>query len=267
MTSLAYLVSPKVSDLASLTGSITVANSPISNLQKPQPRIRTIFTSGSCFVEGDLGANFTLNTLFIGYINALASTDTFRFRASLVYPPTSSPLVDSTALTIWPTGSALFWYNQKHRTFEHGLTLYRYFRVDFSCSAAPSIGRLFVGLRAEPEHSVNVWVPDGEEPIASVVDLGGQEVRRPLGGSRRTIHMEWPALSKTEALGKIYELLLERGSARDFAAVLAPSQLEPTFPIAYSYLGYGKLKVIQNTLTHLFSASLDMIEAAPLKMT
>lgn len=267
MTSLAYLLPPKWSDAAVLTSSATLANSPIGNVQNPQPRIRTIFTSGACFIEGDFGVARTINSYFLGFITSLSSADTRRFRCKNSYPVTSSPLIDISS-TIWPTGSNLSAYKDKHCQVEFAQQTARYFRIDLSCSVAPEISRLVVGKRIEPVNSVMAWTADASEPVIGTIDYGNQETRRSVG-SRRMVHLEWPpALSKLESLGSasIYELLLERGVAKDYVVALNHGDDEIISPMAYIYVGCGLLKVPFNTLNHLFSATLDLTEMAPLRM-
>jgi hypothetical protein len=266
MTSLAYILSPKLSDAATLTGSGTVANSGIDNLQSPQPRIRTIFTSGSCYVEGDFGLAVVVDTLAVGYMTSLASTDTIRFRCKNSYPVTSSPLID-VSFPIWPTGSDLSAYYDKHRQMEFTQQTARYFRVDFSCSAAPEIGRLIVGRRIEPLNTITSWANDILEPVTATIDFSNQETRRPVGGPRRTVHLEWPpALSKTEALGRLTETILERGLSKDYLVALAHGDDETISPMSYVYLGCGTIKAPFNTLNHNFHVSVDLTEMAPLRM-
>lgn len=267
MPNLAYLLSPKISDRYVMTGAPTLSGGDISNLQNPRPRSRAVFLSSYAYIEQDLGAPFPMDSISIAFINSIASTDVFQWRAGLVYPATTTPLIDSGVQTIWPAGSDLSAFAEVHRQYEHPTTQsVRYLRVDISCSQAIQMGRLFWGKRVEPLNSVSAWSLDATEPIAATVDLGGEETRRPMGGARRSVHMEWPGLTKPEALGPIYELLLERGSSRDYMAAMTGGGQEVVSPMAYVYVGCGQIKTVQNTFTHIWSASLDMVEMAPLRM-
>lgn len=266
MASLAYILSPKLSDRAVLTGSATVGNSPISNVQNSKPRSRAIFTSGSCFIEGDLGAEYPIDGFAVGFINSSSSSDTIQFRGKLTYPVTSSPSINNLA-SCWPSGSDLSAFSEIHKQMEveTAAVPIRYFRFDFNCATAVQLGRILVGKRVEPEHSVNAFSMDASEPIAATVDMGGQETRQPMGGARRSLHLEWPAVSHIESLGRIYELMLERGSARDYMVSLNHGE-DIISPMAYVYLGYGQLKIPYATLTQQFSVHLDLVEMAPLRM-
>lgn len=267
MPNLAYLLSPRVTDAGTISGSATISDGDITNLQNPRPRSRAVFTLPFGFVEWDLGALYPINTFCVGYINSVSSTDVIAWHAAATYPATSSPLIMSGLLNIWNPGSDLSAYAETHRQYEHPTTHnVRYIRLDFQCSQFVQMSRAFAGVRIQPEHTVSAIEFEASEPIASVLDLGGEETRRPMGGSRRGVKMEWPALTKVEALGKVYELMMERGSARDYLAAIEPGGVETINPIAYLYLGYGALKVRYNTFSHIWSANLDMVEAAPLRM-
>lgn len=266
--SLAYLLSTKIGDKATLVGSSTVANSGVENLLDPLPRIRTIFSSGSCYVEGDLGAAYTLDSFFLGYITSLSSSDTFRLRIKNSYPVTSSPLYDSTPLTIWHTGADHSLYKDKHRQLEFTEVTARYFRIDFNCSVAPEVGRYTIGKRVEPAQTVRTWETGGTEPVLSTFDMGNQDGRRSTGGIVRGIKMEWPLVSKVEGLGQIYPLMLERGLTKDFVAsmVHGDDTDEADSPLSRLYIGCGALRVVFNSSSQLYSATLEMSELAPLRM-
>jgi hypothetical protein len=268
MPNLAYILSPKKADAAIISGSATVANSSVTFAQNPMPRSRVIFPTGNCFLEWDFGSAIPMDSFFIGFVNSRLATDTLHFRAGLNTPAYTSPLIDSGPLKFWPVGSDLSTFAEIHRGYSHP-TVHncRYARVDISCASAVQIGRAFPGLRIQPEHNVSAWGFEAQEPIAVTVDLGGEEIRRPMGGTRRSVRMEWPSLTRVEALGRIYQLLLERGSARDYMVSLRSGEgVEITSPMHGLYLGCGGLKMVFNTFTHIWSATLELTEMAPLRM-
>lgn len=268
MGTLAYILSPKLSDAGVVqTGSTTVENGGVANVQNLQPRLRTVFTSGSCYIEGDLGATYSLDSLCIGFINSQDEDDTFRVRVKNSYPVTSSPLYDSTDKAIWNPGSDLSAFYEVHRQYEFGgVFSARYWRVDFNCSIPVEVGRLFVGLKVEPVHTVNVIENDSDEPVSESIDLGGQRTRRPMGGAVRSVHLEWPTVTKQESLAYISEFAAERGSGRDFMIAAVHGDDEIVAPMQYVWVGCGKFKVRTNSLTQNRSATLDLIEMAPVRM-
>lgn len=265
---LAYLLSPKASDAGTVsTASTTVANAGVINVQNIQPRLRTVFTSGSCHIEFDFGVSIPINALCIGYINSQSAADTFQVRLKNTYPVTTSPLKDTGSVPLWQPGSNLAAYYEIHRQYElDAIYTVRYARVDFNCSLPVEIGRLFPGLRVEPEHTVSVIEPDQDEPVAETIDLGGQRTRRPMGGAVRSVHLEWPTLTKSESLSYLTEFMAERGSSKDFMVAAVYGAEEITAPMQYVWLGCGKYKTRQNTLTKNRSATLDVGEMAPVRM-
>lgn len=269
MAKLAYLLSPKLSDAATFSSSATVGNGGVSNLQDPRPRYRAVFSSASPYIEIDFGAATTVNALGIGFINSASASDTFQLRGKATYPVTSSPTVDSTALTIWPGGSSLSNYAEIHRAYAFNGSSLRYWRIDFNCSQAVQIGRLLLGQRIEPAAGVSLgWVPGSREPIAATVDLGGGETRRPMGGPGRNVRVAWPKLTSTEAFASMEEMLLERGSARDFMLVVDQDAAQGVTPMPYLYIGCAPdgLETQQVTYDGTFTRELEVTELAPIRM-
>lgn len=264
MVSLGYILSPKISDRAILTGSATASGGGIANLQN-HASPRTVFTSGSCFIEGDLGASYTLDTLAIGFINSISSLDTFQLRLKNTYPVTSDPVLDLID-TIWPSGSDQSSFAQVHRQEEFTSQTVRYFRVDFNCSQNVHLRRLFIGSRIEPSQGVAAWSPDLKESFHTIESLGGSVSKRQQGGPRRTVRLEWPALEKTTALGPIYDVLLERGATKDYMVALTHGDSETLKPMAYVYIGSGSFKINHLRGLGLFSAEINLEELAPLAM-
>jgi hypothetical protein len=244
---LAYLLSSKLSDAATITASDAVGNAGASNLLISRPRLKWRSTTATPNLVLDLGAPKTIDTLMHGYSNGMAG-DTFTLRMA----STQAKLTDGTAefnaaqasQPMWPNGSNLAAYDQIHRGYKlpgSGVTL-RWARIDYNFSGNSDgfvdMGRLLLGKRIEPAVSVKAgWVSGGTEAVAETVDLSGEESPRQMG-TKRDLSATWHDLIESEK-NAIYEMLLERGSAKDFALVIDPDSL---YPMACTVIGRCKQK-------------------------
>lgn len=261
----AYLLSPRWSDVATLSGSATVGNGIVANVQNNNPQNRAVFTSGSIYIEGDFGVSRVISALGVGFLNSISGADTVRFRCKDSYPVTSSPLVDTTALAVW-NGADLSSYLDIHRSLEWNEVSARFFRVDISCSQNVQLGRLIVGKRVEPINDISNITPGGVEPQGVNTSLSGNDFTRFQGGIKRSVKVDWLGLTKTEELRNMKEFLLERGANRDF--MLSAKSDEIIAPMAYIYIGRapGGLNLPHNGFSHIWSVSLEVFEMGPVRM-
>jgi len=270
----AFIVTPKYSDLATLTASDAVSGAGATNLQKARPKLYWRSTSNAPYLVGDLGASRSLDTLVLGYLNAQALA-TFRLRLASTEAGLTggSPAYDSTSLDTWPSGSDLSAYALTHRLLNFTSTSATWFRVDFYFGASTvqyaKLGRLILGEKIEPATSVAFgWAASFDEPVAETVDLGGEESPR-LMGARRTLEATWQHLTHGEH-DRLYQTLLERGSARDLALVIDPDFTSYPMPM----IAVGRVKRVlsfPNTFRTaagaFFSLSAAVTEMAPTEMT
>jgi hypothetical protein len=248
----AYLLSPRLSDAATLAASDAVGGAGGANVQIARPGLVWQSTSSTPYLTIDFGEAVTIDTIGLGWINA-GESDTFRLRAAAsAAAVTSAPVVDATE-TVWPalesphSGVAdLSLYGLVHRPYRLAAAqTLRYWRIDFTFTSYVQMGRLLMGERVQPALPVAFnWAPTGTEPIVETADMGGEEVARPRG-VKRGVRMEWGRLTSREALGGMYALLLERGSSGDMMAVVDPGQTEadcPQYanPMAHCYIGRKK---------------------------
>lgn len=266
MATRAYLLSPRWSDIATLSGSATVGNGVVSNVQNNNPQLRAVFTGSSISIEGDFGVARVVSGMGLGFLNSISSLDTVQFRCKNSYPVTSSPLYDSTPVPVWNTGSDLSSYLEVHKSLEWDEVTARYFRVDISCSQSVQLGRLIVGRRVEPVNDISMITPGGVEAQSLVTSLSGSDFTRFQGGMKRSVKVDWLGLTKTESLRNVNEFLLERGTNRDFMLSCASSEI--IAPMAYIYIGRAPagLSLPHNGFTHIWSASLEVFEMGPIRM-
>lgn len=262
----AYLLSPRWSDIATLSGSATVGNGVIGNVQNNNPQLRAVFTGSSVYIEGDFGVSRTIDSLGLGFLNSISGADTIQFRCKNTYPVTSSPLYDSTPVTVWNSGSDLSSYLEIHKSLEWDSVTARYFRVDISCSHNVQLGRLMVGRRVEPVNDISFITPGGPEAQSIVTSLSGSDFTRFQGGIKRSVKVEWLGLTKTESFKNIKEFLLERGANRDF--MLSCDSADIIAPMAYIYIGRSPagLNLPHNGFLHIWTANLEVFEMGPIRM-
>jgi hypothetical protein len=243
---LAYIVSPKLSDAAIITASDAVGNAGATNLQISRPRLKYRSATATPNLVLDFGAPATVDTLVHGFINGMSS-DTFTLRMA----STQAKLTDGTAefnaanvpQPVWPVGSNLAAYDQIHRGYKlPAAQTLRWARIDYGFSGNSDgfvdMGRLILGKRIEPAVSVKAgWIPGGMEPIAETVDLSGEESPRQMG-VKRDLQVVWHDLIQSEQ-NAIYEMMLERGTAKDFALVVDPDSV---YPMPQTVVGRCKQK-------------------------
>lgn len=277
MASSGFILSPKITDAATITGSATVAGGGVINLQSARPNLSAVFTTTTPYFVLNCGAAVTVNTIAVGFMSTGSATDTVRVRgASSEANLTASPGFDTGTALIWPQGSSsdLTPYARIHRWLDlGGSRTYQWFRVDFSCAAAPSIGRAFLGLRVQPALPIMWgWIPAGNEPLAESLSLSGLSIGRPMGGMKRAVQVEWGRLTRAEALVSMYRVLMERGSSKDFLIVADPDTGVADFTagvdhMPFTYIGRrSETLELPNTFAQSVSLRIKVEELAPLGM-
>jgi len=275
----AYLVTSRLSDSGVITASSSVSGAVPSNLQLPRPRLYWRSTNTTPYLEIDLLATRTYDTVFFGYV--VGGIGAFRVRdAPTQSALTSSPDYDSnvlnpSAVPLWPSGSDLSGYRQFHRTFATPVTRSnRWVRIDFNVvnpDGYVQLSRLGIGKRIEPATSVKAgWSIPSNEPVAETVDMGGEECARVMG-SKRSITCTWHNLTHAEQ-DSLLTLLTERGSARDLLLAIDPS--EGQYPMSHLCLGRVKqvvsfpqtMKVERDENGEHFTVSITVSEMAPIEM-
>jgi hypothetical protein len=244
---LAYVVSPKLSDAAIITASDAVGGAGANNLQISRPRLKWRSTSSTPYLTLDFGTPTLLDTLVHGFVNGM-SGDTFTLRMASTQAKLTNGTAEfnaaATSNPLWPAGSNLAAYKQIHRGYRlpgSGVTL-RWARIDYNFASNSKgyvdMGRIVLGKRVEPAISVKAgWASGGMEPVAETVDLSGEESPRQMG-TKRDKTATWHDLTEAEKEA-LEELLLERGSAKDFALVIDPDSI---YPMGHTIIGRCKQK-------------------------
>lgn len=270
----AFILSPRVSDRATLFASEAVGAAPISNVQTGRPRQVWRSTTATPYVEFNLpSSEFTvtpiLNTLALGFSNC-GPTDTFTLkmatnRADLASSPAAQVDFDASLDDV----DGLFRF--KHRVVTFDNLQYRWGRIEFQFTDYVQMGRLIFGKRIEPACGiVSGWTPGFDEAVAETMDLAGEESARPMG-VKRSLEVQWKYLTREER-NLLYNAMTERGSHGDI--VLAVDADTTTAATVEVVLGRIKRAIqFPHTFTQgtapdqLFGFSCLVSEAAPTEMT
>ena len=263
-----YLVSPRISDGSTLTASNAVADAGATNLQQGRPNLvwQSTTTDPHLILDAVTARNFT--ALVLGYINAVEG-DTFRLRGHSSDSWGGATTYDSGSLTVWPTGADLSTYRYPHRwlLFTPASTC-RYWRLDFDFSGNSDgyvrMGRLILGEALEVQQVARGWSTNISEPVVEVEDMSGEQAARPRR-ARRGIGVRWPEAGLTRAHGvAMQELLLERGSAKDFALILGDDH---TYPMEMVYIGRVRQQVgMQHAPPRWRTTGFELVELTPTVM-
>jgi hypothetical protein len=263
-----YLLSPRISDGCTLTASTSVSDASASNLQQARPNLvwQSTTTDPYLLLDGTIARSF--NALFLGYLNG-QSGDTFRLRGHTADSWGGATDYDSGSLPVWPAGADLAAYRYPHRWLLFSpVSALRYWRVDFDFAGNDDgfvrMGRLILADALELYQVARGWSGNISEPPVEVEDLSGEQAARPRR-ARRSVSVRWPDAGLTRAQGvALQELLLERGSAKDLAMVLADDH---TYPMDVAYVGRVKQQVgIQHAPPRWRTTGFELTELTPTVM-
>ncbi|HTE35709.1 MAG TPA: hypothetical protein VK634_11140 [Reyranella sp.] len=225
-------LSPRLSDLATLTASSEVGSLPATFVKNPEPT--KVWRTTGCAAESlviDFGAAAVVDTAAIVAHNATAA-GTVRLRLAATVPGlTAAPSVDSGVVSLWPSSG-------KHADpdWPHELSLaravngmaYRYARLDFADPANPAgyleFGRIAAGRAWQPAMNIDLdpalgFVPlDVQEPNAY-----GQTFTDPRPWAQRQFDLSFSAANQDDVHDYAMELSRLRGQAGDVIVCLDPS--------------------------------------------
>lgn len=232
----AYLVSPHLSDAATITAINEATSLEASNLQILDPTEKWRTTSlSNMYVVLQFPAAVSLDFILALYTNATSNT-TWRIRAAASEANlTASPSYDSGNITFWPNGSDLSQFTETHGW--KVLTTpqsYVWWRIDFTDATHPDgyfeVGRLMLGKGFSPAIDIPVgWeVTPAREESTLVRSAGGGSVVR-QSPRFRDLSFTWTKLTKTEAFGTLAELARQVGMSTDVAAFVDAD--EATYPM------------------------------------
>jgi hypothetical protein len=225
------LLSPALSDAATLTGADTSGDLTIANLQSMQPGEVTRFASlGSMYAVYDLGAAYPISYVWQRSPN-VTSAGTVRTRAATSLANlTAVPGYDSAALAYWTASGAADWpYHDNHLDLLTNPKTFRYWRFDWADAANPDsyldLSRLYLSVAFEPATgSFGLESVGPTQAIARVVSQGSQ-VYPAVRPTKNTMAIRIYYVSRAQALGGIYELGRTRGTALDIVAIYDSADL------------------------------------------
>lgn len=228
------LLAPTKSDAATLAASSAIATLPVSNLQNMQPKRKWRTDSATtAYIEIDFGAaGCAANGMaLIGH--NLSASATIRVRGKASYPVTSSPTVDTTALSAWPTSgkptdeswphylSWLDWVNS---------TALRYWRIDIADAGNADgyleAGRLMLGAYWQPTLNFDLGgVPLGfdQRDVQTFTEYGSIYTDRRTTSAPRVFQVVISAADRTEVLAGAAEIMRLRGMWGDVTCLLDPA--------------------------------------------
>ena len=270
-----YILSPKESDDATFTtGTSTVSDAGVTNLQNARPNNRCRFSSTTAHVVIDFGSAVVRDTLVLGWVKLDASDATFQLRAATSEGDlTASPGYDSGPITVWPSGSDLSRYLRPHRSFEFIAQTFRWWRIDINDGSSTyghiELSRLMLGERIEPDRSL----PDplsnqGEEPAPVLTSRGGEGVAQ-FRGFYNQMPASWPFITEADH-ANMWSTFEERGAHGDIALVTKP---ESIYPMLYIRIGrvtsrsISTNEFVNDDGDRFRSARIVVSEFAPTEMT
>lgn len=198
---------------ATITGTATAGDGPLSNLQDPQPRHRARVNSTGAFIILDLLAPRSIDVAGLASTNQLASS-TFLLRMSATDPSVTGSLVHDSGFLSNLTQPG--WNGNVWRVLSSPVTA-RYVRWDIIASAAPiDIGLAPCGLLARPARMFT-WGNTRGFADGGVRDVNGRTgAHFGLDGARpRFRQFVLPRLTRAEADGFLRTMDRDLGLARD----------------------------------------------------
>jgi len=228
------ILSPGKSDAATLAASSELASLPASNLQNMQPKRKWRSDAAtSPYLELDFGAAGCAATGFALIGHNLTASATIRVRGKATYPVTSSPTVDTTALSAWPSSgkpSDESWPHYLSWLSWSNVTALRYWRIDIADGTNPDgyveAGRLMLGAYWQPSLNFDLAgtpLAYDQRDVQIATDYGNTFTDRRATTAPRLFQLQISAANRTEVLAGIAEIQRLRGMWGDVACLLDPA--------------------------------------------
>lgn len=224
------ILSPGSSDAATLTADSEVSTLPATNLQGIQPKKKWRTTSLTPYLDIDFGTAGCAANGFALIGHNLTSAATIRVRGKATFPVTSSPTVDTTAVSAWPaTGkpSDTYWPQYLSWLSWVNVTALRYWRIDISDSGNTDgylqAGRLMLGPYWQPTTNFDLsGTPLGRDQrdVQTVTDYGEIFTDRRSRSAARRFSLQISSADKREVNDGIGEIQRLRGMWGDVACLL-----------------------------------------------
>lgn len=229
------ILSPRESDASTLTASSQTAALPVSHLQQMQPKQKWRTDSAlSPYIEFDFGSAGCAANGFALVGHNLTSAATLRIRGKATYPVTSSPTIDTTALSAWPaTGKPTdpYWPHFLSWLSWSNSTSLRYWRLDIADAGNTDgyvqAGRLMLGPYWTPGF-LNfdfTGVPYGfdQTDIQDTTESGETFTDRRALSAPRLFQTQVSAGEEDDVLAGIAEIRRLRGMWGDVVCLLDPT--------------------------------------------
>lgn len=226
-------LSPRDSDLATMTASTGVPSLPVTNLQNQEPsRVWRTTSAISQSVDITLAAPKACNALAVAAFN-MGDAGVWRLKAYASAEDVGGvAALDSGWQSVWPAVARHAdpaWGPEVALLRVDNENAYRYWRVEFSDPGAGmtylEIGRLALGRAIQP--SINCdwggglgFVPNDVQEPNGYGQIFTEERR-----TNRTMEMTWSALGKQETETTAMELSRLRGMAGDLFVFLDPGEI------------------------------------------
>jgi hypothetical protein len=224
-------LSPRLSDAATLAASSAVTSLPVTNLQHQEPTKKWRTTGITAeWVTIDAGRDVVWNAAAIAGHN-LSATATLRVRGKATADVTSSPSVDTTAVSAWPSSgkhSEPDWPHECSLVRWTNTTAYRYWRLDIAdplnAAAYLDVGRLALGKYFQPGLNADI---DGGIGFASTDVQEATPYGQVFTDARpfvaRTFDIPFSAANADDVHDGAMELSRLHGLAGDVFCFLDPS--------------------------------------------
>lgn len=232
-TAAVVVLSPRDSDLATMSASSEVATLPIANVQTMSPKKVWRTSATEDYANITFAGPLAANMLALNGSN-LSAGGVYRVRlASSLAGLTSSPPIDTGWQSVWPTTgkpadaswprylSALLWSND---------ALYQYARVDIAdpdnADGYIEVGRLALGRYWQPEITIDLaGTPLGfdQRDVQTVTDYGETFTDRRNASAPRLFNVQISAADKREVFDGIADIRRLRGMWGDVFVLLDPN--------------------------------------------
>lgn len=226
-------LSPRLSDLATLTASSEVGALPATFAQNPEPT--KVWRTTACAAESlilDFGVGGAILNQAALVAHNLTSAATIRLRLADTVPDlTASPAKDSAAVSAWPSSGKHTDPDWPHELSLVGVTnstAYRYARLDFIDAANAAgyleFGRIAVGRAWQPVANVDLDPAIGFVPIdVQEANSYGQTFTDPRPWAQRQFDLSFSSGDQDDVHDYAMELSRLRGQAGDVVVCLDPA--------------------------------------------
>tara|TARA_R110002096_G_scaffold172484_2_gene346170 strand:- start:4017 stop:4823 length:807 start_codon:yes stop_codon:yes gene_type:complete len=250
---------PAIVDAATITAGSALANMPVTNLLRTQPKDRWRSDDlNNLYLVVDLGSAQAINLIALLFHNATQSA-TWRIRAATSEANlTAAPGYDSTAVNMWdatwPSDEdpvhSITWLGSSPET-------YQWWRIDVSDLSNPDnyfqVGRLYIDNAWQLPANKNIeygWELRFIDPATKSRSKAGQLYAESAQRWRQII-MSINFQSEDEMYDNVYELIRRRGISKDIFVIRDPDATKHL--IRQSIYGQlAQMPPIANTRTNIF---------------